>query len=221
MVESSSLGTVCGACWGKLKPYEGILCSICGYPLPSIQREILITRCGACRRQLYAFDFARTWSLFEDPFKEIIHQFKYNHRRGLAFPLACRLVDLYGSRIVSFNIEGVIPVPLHQKRKSERGFNQSAELARHFCRQTGLPFWETCLKRTRATLVQAGLSRRERRNNVRGAFEVPRGEKVVGKKILLVDDVFTTGVTLNECASVLKKAGASRVAALTLARVVK
>jgi ComF family protein len=221
MVESSSLGAVCAGCWGRVNPYEGVHCAVCGYPLPALQPETILVLCGACRRQWYAFDFARTWGLFEDPLKEIIHQFKYNHRRGLASPLACRLADLYESRIATYDVEGVVPVPLHRKRETERGYNQSAELARHFCRQTGLPLWENGLSRMRPTLVQAGLSRRERRNNVRGAFVVPDRERFAGAKILLVDDVFTTGATLDECAAVLKKAGASRVAVLTLARVVK
>jgi ComF family protein len=135
--------------------------------------------------------------------------------------LASRLAEIYLGMPALFDVEGVMPVPLHRSRKRERGFNQAEELCRHFCRKVGLPLWKKRIRRIRPTLIQAGLSRRGRRLNVRGAFLVNQPEIIRGKKILLLDDVFTTGATLNECGRILKEAGATRVSVLTLARVVR
>jgi ComF family protein len=115
----------------------------------------------------------------------------------------------------------VVPVPLHKHRERERGFNQSELLARHFARLASIPMHSNLLLRNKATQVQAGLSRRARRLNLSGAFSLPQKSEVVGRTILLIDDVFTTGTTLNECAKLLKESGAPRVNVLTLARVIQ
>jgi ComF family protein len=115
----------------------------------------------------------------------------------------------------------IIPVPLHRGRERQRGFNQAFELSRHFTKLTGLPVGRHWLLRTRPTQVQAGLSRRERRLNMSGAFAVSKQAQLEGKALLLWDDVFTTGATLNECARILKQRGASAVSVLTVARVIR
>ncbi len=181
----------------------------------------MVTLCGPCRRNFYFFDFARTVSVFEDPLREIIHAFKYQKRLSLSRPLAQRLAESFLGMAAQFDADGVVPVPLYPSRKRERGFNQAEALARHFCRRVNLPLLGKSLSRIRPTLIQAGLSRRERRLNMRGAFRVKRPEILRGKKILLMDDVFTTGATLNECSRILKEAGVARVSVLTLARVVR
>jgi ComF family protein len=219
-VDSIQDAAVCRICWEKVIPLPDPHCQLCGYPLASPAAFSLYPLCGPCRRHYYAFDHARALGIFENPLKEIIHHFKYNRRQGLAYPLARILAGLYSKASPPFDAEGVIPVPLHPTRQRERGFNQSEELARHFCKVTHLPLWNKNLCRVRPTLIQAGLSRRGRRLNIKGAFCLLHPETVKGKKILLLDDVFTTGVTLNECSLVLKKAGAAKVSILTVARVV-
>jgi ComF family protein len=113
----------------------------------------------------------------------------------------------------------IVPVPLHKKRLRQRGFNQALELARLFFPLEKARIRPTILMRTRWTTPQAGLGGRERRRNLAGAFQVGDGEKILAKKILLVDDVFTTGSTVNECAKVLRQSGAADIQVLTLARV--
>jgi ComF family protein len=204
-----------------MRGFQGIVCQQCGYAFASQNIATPHPLCGSCRRGLYAFDFARAYATFEDPLKEIIHHFKYQSRRSLAHPLALRLAAVYRENASAFDVNLVIAIPLHRSREAERGFNQATELARHFCRETSLPLLERVLQRIRATQIQAGLSRRERRINLKGAFQVTQPEKLSGKKILVIDDVFTTGATLNECAKILKHHGAARVCLLTLARVIR
>lgn len=116
--------------------------------------------------------------------------------------------------------DAMIAVPMHPSRERERGFNQASELCKHLSRLTHIPV-ESVLLRTRPTKVQAGLSSRERRLNLTGAFKVSQKERVKGRSLLLIDDVFTTGATVNECAKILKESGAYRVHVLTLARVIR
>jgi ComF family protein len=139
----------------------------------------------------------------------------------LAKPLAHLLLSVYQSNPQELSADLIIPVPLHRSRERERGFNQAFELSRQFSRLTRIPLPTRLLVRTRPTKVQAGLSRRERRINLRGAFEVSRSRVLEDKTVLLIDDVFTTGATLNECAKILKENGALRINVLTLARVIR
>ncbi|MBI4842921.1 MAG: ComF family protein [Nitrospirae bacterium] len=109
-----------------------------------------------------------------------------------------------------------VPVPLYTKRLKERGFNQSALLGKHIANRAGVPLMLNVLVRSRNTLPQVGLSAKERRKNIMNAFDVVSHESVKGKKVMLIDDVFTTGATVNECSKVLKKAGAEEVFVVTL-----
>ncbi len=204
-----------------MKPFERPLCRQCGYAFSSESVPKENALCGACRRGLFIFDWARSHAGFEDPLKEIIHQFKYGSHRSLAKPLARLLFSVYLANIESLRAAIVVPVPLHRSRQRERGFNQARELARYFCRLAQIPLYSDLLQRARATQIQAGLSRRERRINLRGAFAVSKRDAVKDKSVLLIDDVFTTGATLNECARILKSEGATRINVLTLARVIR
>ena len=221
VVEDLSLGVICQSCWRRVGPFRGILCTRCGYGFPSTNIQSARPLCGGCRRSLFLFDFARAYSPFEDPLKEIIHQFKYSSHPSLAKPLAHLLLSVYQSNPQELSADLIIPVPLHRSRERERGFNQAFELSRQFSRLTRIPLPTRLLVRTRPTKVQAGLSRRERRINLRGAFEVSRSRVLEDKTVLLIDDVFTTGATLNECAKILKEHGALRINVLTLARVIR
>ncbi len=172
-------------------------------------------RCPLCRLGLTGFDAAYSFGSFEDELRELIHIFKYGRVQTLARPLG-RLLALALPREEQFDV--IVPMPLHWMRRWTRGFNQSALLAREIARRTALPVRNAVARRKRTT-PQAGLTNAKRRDNVRGAFRVKRPAAVKGLRVLLVDDVMTTGATASACARALKKAGAKRIALLTVARV--
>jgi len=212
---------VCLSCWNHVKPMEAPWCASCGYAFPSKVVEPERALCGPCRRGLYLFDAARAYGPFQDPLNQIVHQLKYHRHPSLARPLASRLAACFEAHREVLQADGVVPVPLHRTRERERGFNQASEIAQHFGKLAGLEVHRRWLVRMRATQVQAGLSRRERRLNVRGAFKLAPAAKASGRTLLLIDDVFTTGATLNECARILKEHGTARVVVLTVARVIR
>jgi ComF family protein len=147
--------------------------------------------------------------------RDLVHLFKYRRIRSLDKPLG-RLLALALPRQEPLDL--IIPVPMHWWRKWNRGFNQAELLGRVVSRRTGLPF-RNALARRRGTLAQAGLTLAQRRDNLTGVFRVRDRRKIEGRRVLLVDDVFTTGATASACAAALKRAGARSVVLLTLARV--
>lgn len=179
--------------------------------------------CALCREHPPAFGRARAAWVFEGPPREAIHRFKYNRRFALAPRLAHAMVGAPSTRamIEAWQPQCLVPVALHGSRARARGFNQSALLARELGAIYRLPALEL-LRRTRRTPPQVGLNLKARRQNVRDAFVVNddlwRRHQLDGARILLIDDVFTTGATLNECARVLRAMGAESVGALTIAR---
>ncbi len=172
-------------------------------------------RCPLCRLGITGFDAAYSFGSFEDELRELIHVFKYGRVQTLAGPLG-RLLALALPREEQFDV--IVPMPLHWMRRWTRGFNQSELLAREIAQRTALPV-RNAMKRSKRTKPQAGLTNAKRRDNVRGAFRVKRPAAVRGLRVLLVDDVMTTGATASACARALKTAGAKRVALLTVARV--
>jgi ComF family protein len=168
-----------------------------------------------CRSGLRGFDAAYCFGAYEGVLRQLIHLYKYGRIRTLAGPLSDFLHDSF-PRDERFDV--IAPVPLHWLKRWRRGFNQSELLARRLSERTGIPYLAP-LRRRRATETQAGLSSTARRRNVAAAFRCPRPETAAGKQILLIDDVMTTGSTAAACALVLKRAGAKRVALLTVARV--
>ncbi|HZT30953.1 MAG TPA: ComF family protein [Bryobacteraceae bacterium] len=172
-------------------------------------------RCALCRSGLWGFDAAWCYGAYEGKLRELIHLFKYGRIRTLARPLGDLLSNAL-PRDQRFDL--VVPVPLHWRRRWRRGFNQSELLAREIARRCGLPV-RRLVRRRRSTRTQAGLSNSARRENVAGAFSMYRAAGSQGRRILLVDDVMTTGATAGACAMVLKRAGARYVGLLTLARV--
>lgn len=171
-------------------------------------------RCALCRLGLNGFDGAYCFGPYEGKLRELIHLFKYEGVRTLAGPLGAWITSA-APRTERFDL--VTPMPLHWWRKWRRGFNQSDLLARAVARSLGVPM-AAPLHRRKATLSQAGLTNAQRRTNVAGAFRLRRGASVTGLRVLLVDDVMTTGATASACASALKRAGAAHVSVLTLAR---
>jgi ComF family protein len=171
-------------------------------------------RCALCRSGLRAFDAAYSFGSYAGGLRRLIHLLKYDRVRTLAAPLSLYLLRSL-PRDDTFDF--IVPVPLHWRRRWKRGFNQSELLARALSRSTGIPV-NQALRRSKSGRTQAGLSNSARRRNVNQAFRCNSGEALRGKRILLIDDVMTTGSTATACARALKSAGASRVALLTLAR---
>jgi ComF family protein len=169
-------------------------------------------RCTLCRLGLQGFDAVYTYGSYEGPLRQLVHLFKFGGMRPLAGTFGALLARAL-PRETSFDV--IVPMPLHWLRRWQRGFNQSALLAREISRRWHTPLADVA-RRGKRTAPQAGLTNSKRRLNVRGAFQV-RG-RLDGKHVLLVDDVLTTGATASACARALKRAGASRVTLLALAR---
>jgi ComF family protein len=150
-----------------------------------------------------------------------IHQFKYGRDLSIGALLASLMADFSFPDLECRDYSLIIPVPLHIKKLRKRGFNQAIILADAIGKKWQIPVNFSLLKRCKFTLSQTGLDKKERERNIKRAFEVTDRAKIAGKNILLVDDVYTTGATLNECAKILTKAGAQKVAVLTLARVLQ
>lgn len=200
-------GAVCPDCWSCLATLEPPFCPQCGEPAPAIEGL-----CGPCRRGEHAFDFARSALLFNDTLREIVHHLKYSDRVSLAKPLGDILKKCIDRE--PFIGERIIPVPLHPARERERGYNQAELIAARL----GRPLATRLLRRRKNTPSQTGLTRSERRRNLAAAFEITG---TVSGAVIVVDDVYTTGSTMNEIARTLKRAGAERVEVLTVARVSK
>lgn len=213
---------LCGRCWDKIRPPKDPLCPRCGLPLPSPHALTFSPDhlCGTCREQKAYFSFARAAGLYEEEgvLRKAILLFKYGKKAALGHHLGRLMAEASYGRVEVTSYDCLVPVPLSPEREKERGFNQSLILAEALGGRFGVPVERKALVRVRPTGPQEG-SRKAREENVRGAFAVIRPEQVAGKRILLIDDVYTTGATVNECAKVLMKAGAQKVAVYTLARV--
>lgn len=216
VLDAPTRGPVCPACWASIRPLTPPLCDACGDPLPS-WRTITspAPRCPRCRRTRRPVDRARSVGSYEGALRGIIHALKYDGRRSLASRLGPLMRARAGDLLE--DVDAVVPVPLHRARRWARGFNQAADLARALDR---LPVVHA-LRRARATPTQTSLPAAQRHRNVRGAFVPTRSvANLRGGIVLLVDDVCTTGATLDACARALKDAGVREVRALTAARVV-
>lgn len=184
-------------------------CEVCG--LPHLSAGI----CLSCQQTRPAYRVLRSWTVFEGPIRKALHRIKYRQDLGLGDVLAAEMLGYVNH--LNWHIDMVIPVPLGKKRFRERGYNQVGLIARPLAFAKGWTYASRSLKRAKETVSQVGLSADEREKNVRGAFVADR-RKVAGKSVLVVDDVSTTGATLNSCAKALIKGGAREVYALSLAR---
>jgi len=206
----------CPRCTAGIRFIASPLCPRCGIPFTTPEKEDRL--CGECLVTRRPFAVARAVGLYEDTLLTAIHLFKYRGRIGIGKVLGGIMADFAGG-IWDMKVFSVImPVPLHRKRLRERGFNQAVILAGKIAKRFALPLDFLTLRREVFTKPQVGLGHKERSVNVRGAFTVRKPERTTGKRILLVDDVYTTGSTLAECARTLLNAGADSVAILTLAR---
>jgi ComF family protein len=219
---------VCETCLDSLRPLAGSLCSVCGEALLSpafMDRDE--PRCGLCQRLHPPFERAVAYGSYDGGLRDLIHLLKYQQVRPAAGVLGRMLAEAIAALDATLP-DGeitVVPVPLHARKRSQRGFNQSELIARAAVKQLQLPqrfqISAATLVRRRETESQIGLTRHQRRENLRGAFGVAEPERIMKGNVLLVDDVFTTGTTAAECARVLRKAGAARVWVATVARTLK
>lgn len=209
---------LCADCWGGISYITGPRCRRCGMGLGDYAM-VSQDGCMDCRARRLRFDGAFSAVYYEDVIRELIHQFKYGRQEFLVEPLAEVLVQyVKGLRPHLGNVDMVVAVPLHRKKRLERGFNQAELLGRAVGRFLGLGMHAGGLQRVRNTPSQTSLPFSRRAENVRGAFWVKRPAEFSGKNILLVDDVLTSGLTASECARVLKRAGAGEVYVLTVAK---
>lgn len=202
-------GLLCPACQRELPGLPARQCPLCG------EQTTHGERCGACLKQ--APHFARVHALYRYafPVDRMIQALKYQHR----LPLAAWFGQQMSSIIPADAYDRIVPLPLHPGRLSERGFNQAMEIARPISSRLGIWLDFSSLQRHRATPAQAGLPLKERHGNVRGAFEC--GSDLSGERILLVDDVLTSGASANECARILRLHGAVSVHVAVIARALK
>jgi ComF family protein len=206
---------VCERCLEEPVPLDAeYFCISCRTPFVNPFPLDAEGRCALCRSGLRAFDAAYSFGSYGGALRQLIHLLKYDRMRPLAGPLSAFLLRSL-PRDEAFDL--IVPVPLHWRRQWKRGFNQSELLARGLSRSTGIPV-SRALRRVKAGAAQAGLSNSARRRNVSQAFRCGAGEALRGKRVLLLDDVMTTGSTATACARALKGAGVARVALLTLAR---
>ena len=207
---------LCGRCRDSAKRIERPFCETCSQPFRgAIDFEFT---CANCAGREFHFSHAVAHYRNRGVVRELIHRFKYDGQFHLRFPLAAWLADaLHDPRIAAQPIDALVPVPLHARRFREREFNQAAALARLVAEGAGLPMRD-CLHRIRYTTTQTHFDRVERIENLRNAFAMPHTADVRQQHLVLVDDVFTTGSTIDECARMLMKAGAASVRAITVAR---
>ncbi len=199
----------CEACRAAVRPVTPPWCERCGQP------QVTDRLCSNCLAYPLHIEKIRSVAVFEGVLREAIHRFKYERLSGMAEPFGEMLAAYW--RAEQMTADWLIPVPLHPSRERDRGYNQSDLLARQLARRVSVPYSGKGLRRTRATAVQMTLTAAQRRENVAGAFECIE-PRVRGARVVIIDDVGTTGATLDACAQAVLKAGAASVMGLTLAR---
>ncbi len=216
-------GFLCSSCMQNYVEVKSPKCSVCGFMFRSREGKDHI--CGTCIKKPAKFEKARAYGLYDGALRKTIHCLKYYQKPYLAEPLGLLLFSEFIRNWDPKKVHVIIPVPLHNGRMKKRGFNQSFQLVRKW------PEWSNkmgfdyiidnidpdILRRKKRTKSQVGMGKEERVKNMRGVFEVAYPLKIEGKKVLLIDDVLTTGATVNECAGLLAKKGAQSVDVLTLA----
>ncbi|WP_279342299.1 ComF family protein [Geotalea sp. SG265] len=207
---------LCTDCLRSVVPIDSPLCPQCG--IPFVTEEGIDHPCGACISHPPAYAAARSAFVFEGSIQELIHRFKYGHKTHLYRPLALMVARQLRGFATLAAADLIIPVPLHKKRLRWRSYNQAVLLAGVLAKEWAIPLSRTALQRTRWTEPQINLAADQRRQNVQGAFSVSQPKTIAGRRIIVVDDVLTTGSTVEECTKVLKKAGAAEVFIVTVAR---
>jgi ComF family protein len=204
----------CPDCWKRVEFLGAGGCVVCGLPLQGTESE----ECGACLAKPPRIARTRSAVAYDEIPRRLALKLKYGRKVAIAKTMARFMAPLMGEQTGD---RLLVPVPLHPRRLWQRGFNQSAIVARELSRLSGLPFTPSLLRRVKSTPPLKGMSALQRRRAVAGAFDVRHGSAIGGRTIVLVDDVLTTGATANACARALRRAGAARVELISWARVVR
>lgn len=199
---------LCWRCQRKIKRIEGTHCEKCGMKILEGERF-----CTTCKNTKYDFTKARAAFVFDEVSSALVHGLKFKAKKFTAKMLAREMAKVFEDMKIAPDM--IIPVPLHAKRKGKRGFNQSELIAEELSKLVEIQTEPNILSRIRQTSSQRGLSQKSRKENLEGAFACEQRELVKNKSVLLIDDVFTTGTTVDECSKVLRKAGAKNVFVLT------
>lgn len=207
---------VCAPCLDKLQFINSPLCTVCGVPF--VTEGGADHPCGPCIIHPPPHTAARSALFFEGGVQQLIHHFKYEHNVRLRRPLGLLTARHLAGFVAEVKPDLLLPVPLHRKRLRWRGYNQAVLLGEILAREWGVPLQRDNLRRIRWTEPQTHLAAAERARNVRGAFAVRNRDVLAGKRVILVDDVFTTGSTVEECAATLQRAGVAAVYVVTVAR---
>lgn len=211
VLEHGSRETMCPDCQAAYPVLAGDLCVICSKPLLDKNHE----RCLDCRKRVHFFEEGKALWLYENRVRDAVKAYKYSDRREMGL-LFARVLARYYNEHNMWQVDSVIPVPLHRRRLRDRGFSQTELIATHFCQEVGLELLTDGLTRKLDTVAQEGLSDKDRMANVRHAFEADPAV-VKNRAILLIDDVYTTGATLDGCAKALADAEAGNIYFMTLA----
>lgn len=215
-VAGSAALPLCPQCLVKAEFAGDLMCPRCGAGIRRDPEDVM--KCPKCYDLQLNFRRAVSLAPYEKPLGEVVKALKFRGQRHLARPLAEKLAEVLRRQDFTQGLDAIVPVPIHWRRKFSRGFNQSELIARHLGRLLGIPVDIRSLRRIRNTKPQTRLSGAERRQNLKDAFKVRRPKSVDGKRILLLDDVMTTGGTMTECARELRRAGATQIYAAVVAR---
>jgi competence protein ComFC len=214
---------ICPECLASFVPIAEPYCQCCGRPFPvvaGVASPALPSLCRLCRDETFWFDRARSFGVYDQALHNAILLMKYEEVTRLGNWFAKRLAELVAREPEAFRADVVVPVPLHPARQRERGYNQAELIARPLAKKLGIKQGSYLLMRTKPRPARLVLSRKEHWESVRGAYATRKGLRVDKLRVLLVDDVMTTGATLDACSRALKSAGAASVVALTVARVI-
>ena len=208
---------ICGKCLAPFEAPPGRKCEICWQPIVEMAEGRQLP-CRACQEKKYAFERARSYGIYEDGLRKAILILKWERMEPLGEWFAEKLTELIEREGETLAADVVVPVPLHHERERERGYNQAGLISKPLARKLSLPHKAVLLMRTRPRPNKQILSTEERWESVRGAFATRPGSQVDNKRVLLVDDVMTTGATLDACARALLESGAKSVLGVTVAR---
>jgi ComF family protein len=222
LLTGASRVPICEECLASFVAIPRDICEVCGRPLAAFAgNEGVTSLCPACGDKTYAFERARSLAVYEGALVQAILLLKFEQIEPLGAWFAGRLAELVGAEGGKLAADVVVPVPLHRQRERERGYNQAALLSKPLAKRLGLPHKAVLLMRTRARPDKRILTLEERWKSVRGAFATRPGSQVDNLCVLLLDDVLTTGATLDACARALRDAGAKSVLGLTVAWAVR
>jgi len=218
-LDTASRVPICQKCLSSFEKIHGPLCVCCGRPIISpVATDFLVVQCRLCRLKTFGFDSARSFALYNSPMVRAILLLKHDGVEPMGVWFADRLKELAVRNPECLKADVIVPVPLHPARLRERGYNQAELIARPLAKRLKLRVKPFLLVRTKPRPDKLRMTRRERWDTVKGAYVAREGIRVDNLHILLVDDVMTTGATLDACSRALRKAGAARVTALTVAR---